>query len=125
MKLTFVNVGYGEAMLIECPDPRFEDGTFVMLIDGGGADEEEFRENPSGRIPFAEYLRERGIRHIDLMVNTHIHEDHLSGLLPVVRDIVPSAYWQGLDANGRQLRHLDMKLAETMSQKKFLMALNI
>ena len=33
MKLTFVNVGYGEAILLECPDPRFADGVFVMVID--------------------------------------------------------------------------------------------
>ena len=34
LKLTFVNVGYGEAALLECPDPAFPGGTFVMVIDG-------------------------------------------------------------------------------------------
>ena len=33
LKLTFVNVGYGEAALLECPDPAFPGGTFVMVID--------------------------------------------------------------------------------------------
>jgi len=124
MKLTFVNVGYGEAMLIECPDPNCVDGTFVMIIDGGSAESEEYIGSTSGRVPFSEYLAERGIRHIDLMVNTHIHEDHLCGLLPVVRRIVPSAYWRALDAEGLRLKKLDVSLAETVSQRKFLCALN-
>ena len=51
MKLTFVNVGYGEAILLECPDPAFPGGCFTMLIDGGGADPAEFAGNTSGRIP--------------------------------------------------------------------------
>ena len=42
LKLTFVNVGYGEAMVLECPDPAFPGGTFVMVIDGGSAEPEEY-----------------------------------------------------------------------------------
>ena len=41
LKLTFVNVGYGEAAVLECPDPAFPGGTFVMVIDGGSAEAEE------------------------------------------------------------------------------------
>ena len=124
MKLTFVNVGYGEAMLIECPDPNCIDGTFVMIIDGGSAESEEYIGSTSGRVPFSEYLAERGIRHIDLMVNTHIHEDHLCGLLPVVRSVMPAAYWRALDAESLRLKPLDREVAETVSQRKFLSALN-
>ena len=42
LKLTFVNVGYGEAALLECPDPAFPGGTFVMVIDGGSTLPETF-----------------------------------------------------------------------------------
>ena len=38
LRLTFVNVGYGEAMVLECPDPARRSGTFVMVIDGGSAE---------------------------------------------------------------------------------------
>ena len=34
MEITFINVGYGESILITCPDPEARDGRFVMLIDG-------------------------------------------------------------------------------------------
>ena len=51
LKLTFVNVGYGEAALLECPDPAFPGGTFVMVIDGGSAEAEEYRDSATGRSP--------------------------------------------------------------------------
>ena len=54
LKLTFVNVGYGEAMILECPDPHFPDGTFVMVIDGGSAEASEFADRSTGRIPLSE-----------------------------------------------------------------------
>lgn len=37
MTLTFVNVGYGEAILLECPDPARPGGRFVMAIEIGRA----------------------------------------------------------------------------------------
>ena len=124
MKLTFVNVGYGEAILIECPDPDCEDGTFVMLIDGGSTELSEYADNTSGRVPFSEYLTERGIRHIDLMVSTHPHEDHICGLFPVVKQVVPTVYWQALNAENLRMQMLDPAMAETVSHQKFLSALN-
>lgn len=52
LKLTFVNVGYGEAALLECPDPAFPGGTFVMVIDGGSAEAEEYRTAPPAVSPW-------------------------------------------------------------------------
>ena len=37
LTVTFVNVGYGEAILLESPDPSKPDGVFTALIDGGSA----------------------------------------------------------------------------------------
>ena len=42
MKLTFVNTGYGEAVLLELQDASRPGGVFTALIDGGGADPQEF-----------------------------------------------------------------------------------
>lgn len=126
MKLTFVNVGYGEAILLECPDPRFADGAFVMLIDGGSAEAAEFADRSSGRVPLAEYLAARKLRHIDLMVSTHIHEDHICGMLPAAEALPPAALWQLLPPGFCKavLHRLDRSLAQTESQDKFLRALN-
>ena len=44
LTVTFVNVGYGEAILLESPDPSKPDGVFTALIDGGSAENSEFAE---------------------------------------------------------------------------------
>ena len=56
LTVTFVNVGYGEAILLECPDPSRPGGVFTALIDGGSAEESEFADRASGRLPVEEYL---------------------------------------------------------------------
>lgn len=125
MRLTFVNVGYGEAMVLECPDPACRNGLFVMLIDGGGNEPSEFADRSSGRVPMAEYLSGRGLDHIDVMVSTHIHEDHICGLLPVLEHWTPRELWQSLPVNFyRRMRPLDVPEGITSSQSKFLRALN-
>lgn len=70
MEIIWINVGYGDSMLVLC------DG-MTVLLDGGSAREEEFA---GPRIRAADYLRRRNIRKIDLLVVSHIHEDHVCGL---------------------------------------------
>lgn len=125
MRLTFVNVGYGEAMVLECPDPACWNGLFVMLIDGGGNEPSEFADRSSGRVPMAEYLSGRGLDHIDVMVSTHIHEDHICGFLPLLEHWTPKELWQSLPTDFyRRMRPLDIPGSVTSSQSKFLRALN-
>lgn len=72
MQITFINVGYGDAILIQ-------KGAFTLLVDGGSALPQEFEGFPD-RIPAWDFLKSQGIRQIDLMVLSHIHEDHTCGL---------------------------------------------
>ena len=92
MDITFINVGYGESILITCPEPEHEDGQFVMLIDGGSDMDSEYT-GESGRIRAIDFLRKKNIRHIDLLVFSHIHEDHTSGLVPIIHSIPVKQYW--------------------------------
>lgn len=55
MDITFINVGYGESILITCEEPGREDGLFVMLIDSGSDMDSEYVGN-SGRIRAADFL---------------------------------------------------------------------
>ncbi len=75
-QVTFINVGNGDAILVEVPDENCREGRFVMLIDGGSNENTEYEETATGRIRAADYLEQKGIGHIDVMVCTHIHEDH-------------------------------------------------
>lgn len=125
MKLTFVNVGYGEAVLIECPDPARPGGAFVMVIDGGSGEAQEYQDRTSGRLPLAEYLTLRGLDHIDAMVCTHVHEDHLCGLVPVMDRWSPGELWQTLpESLHRSLRPLPVPEGAAVSQQKFLRSID-
>ena len=60
----FLDVGQADAALIEC------DGHY-MLIDGGNV--------PDSNLIYSVLQREN-IRHLDIVVGTHAHEDHIGGI---------------------------------------------
>ncbi len=123
LRLTFINVGYGEAMLIDAPDETRPDGRFYALIDGGSAEDSEFADRTSGRIRAEEYLS--SLPRLDLAVSTHIHEDHLCGLLRVCRDHPPAVLRQTLPPGFyRSLHPLGSASATNPSEEKFLTALD-
>lgn len=80
MRVTIINVGYGDAILFQA-----ENG-YTALLDGGSALPEEFRGDPY-RIPGAAYLQAQGIRRLDAVLISHIHEDHVCGLEPILRQV--------------------------------------
>lgn len=55
-------------------------------MDGGSALPQEF-SGYTNRTPAAAYLREAGIQKIDLLVISHIHEDHVCGLEEVLSSV--------------------------------------
>ncbi|MBQ8972299.1 MAG: hypothetical protein IJ074_04390 [Clostridia bacterium] len=80
MKLTIINVGYGDALLFE-----MENG-YTVLLDGGSLRDDEFSGDPC-RIRAVDFLRARGVTHLDAMFISHIHDDHVCGLTPILREI--------------------------------------
>ena len=80
LKLDFLNVGDGDAILL-----REESSDYVMLVDTGRP-HIEFTKG-SKRRACINHLMEEGVDHIDLMVLTHLHFDHIGGALSVLRHI--------------------------------------
>jgi competence protein ComEC len=70
VRISFLDVGQGDAILIQ-------KGNIQILIDGGPSPQSVTLEL-SDRMPFWD-------RSIDLAVLTHAHQDHLAGLLEVLR----------------------------------------
>lgn len=64
LEVHFIDVGQADAALVAC------DGRY-MLIDGGNAEDSDL---------IYSYLERRRVRHLDLMVASHAHEDHIGGL---------------------------------------------
>ncbi|MGN7453984.1 ComEC/Rec2 family competence protein [Paenibacillus pasadenensis] len=71
----FLNVGWGDAHFIRLPSGA------LTLIDGGDGSLAEGRDHP------LRWMERRGLRRLDAMIVTHLHEDHLNGLLDVVRSV--------------------------------------
>lgn len=77
MDVTFLNVGYGESIVIT-------EKEHCIVIDGGSADSATYAGNTSIRI--GAFLRWQKISHIDLMIVTHVHDDHIGGLVELANE---------------------------------------
>jgi len=78
LTLHFLDVGQGDAALIETPAGRW------MLIDAGPAD----RQYDAGRRVIVPYLRRQGVRRLEAVFVSHGHRDHYGGLEAVL-DAMP------------------------------------
>lgn len=86
LEVSFFDVGQGDAIFIETPFKH------QILIDGG-PDRERMMEKLSQEMPFWD-------RTIDLIILTHLEEDHATGLLQVLKEYeVESILWNGLGEN--------------------------
>ncbi len=86
LRMTFIDVGQGESILVEFP------GTTKMLIDGGGTPDDKFDIGESVVSPF---LWRKGIKTIHYLVLTHPHPDHMNGLKAVARNFKIREFWEG------------------------------
>lgn len=88
LEVTFLDVGQGDAAVIEGPRG------FTALIDGGGTYDGAF--DPGERV-VEPFLRSRGIRTLDLVALSHPHPDHLNGLLRIMERFPVRQLWTSGD----------------------------
>jgi len=94
LRVTFVDVGQGDAIVLRS-------GSWTGLIDGG----------PSGTGPRIEaVLRKVKATHLDVLLITHPHADHIGGLAKVVRDFVPTTVVYGAEGTTATWRNLKSEL---------------
>lgn len=67
--VTFLNVGQGDCVFLQSPSGK------TMLVDGG----------PEDAFPtIKKFLDERGIVGLDAVVASHLHTDHIGGLISII-----------------------------------------
>ena len=69
----FLNVGWGDSHIIQLPSG------LITLIDGGDGILSDEQDHP------LKWMEKNGINQLDWMILTHIHEDHLNGLVDIVK----------------------------------------
>jgi competence protein ComEC len=86
LRVTMIDVGQGESILVEFP------GRKTMVIDGGGLAGSPF---DVGDRVVSPVLWRKGISRIDILVLTHPHPDHLDGLVALARNFRVGEFWEG------------------------------
>ncbi len=110
LKLTFIDVGQGDSVLIEFP------GRKKMLVDGGGTPEDTF---DIGERIVSPFLWQKGIRKVDYLVLTHAHPDHMNGLKAVARNFKVMEFWEAFSPEDNQsYAELRRRLAPSTSSRR-------
>lgn len=105
VKVTYLDVGHGDAAVVELPGPR------VLLIDAGGTTSGEF---DTGQSIIAPFLRSRKILKVDYLLVTHPRVDHYGGMTTVVEEFSPSEFWEG-PGKARTARYQELQEAVARS----------
>lgn len=88
-KITFLNVGQGDSIVIELPFRKA-----VYVIDAGGVlrfEQEQWKKTDRpyevGKQVVVPFLKGKGIRAIDIFIATHADADHVEGAEEVLQEI--------------------------------------
>ncbi len=103
MEMTSIDVGQGDSILLVTPEGR------VLLVDAGGLPLWMHSDFDIGEQVVSSYLWHRGIDHIDTVVISHPHADHLGGMPAVIANFHPRELWISID-------HPEGELAPVVAQ---------
>lgn len=104
LELTAIDVGQGESLLLSLPTGE------LALMDGGGFPQFGRRTAPQmdvGEDVVSPYLWSRGIRRLDLIAVSHLHDDHCGGVAALLENFRPRELWTSFTPDARVWRSLE------------------
>lgn len=104
MKVTFVNVGQGDAAIIDIT------GKDTILVDGGGGTADS--EYNIGEEVFLPYLIAKGYSRIDLAIVSHCHRDHTEGIIAAIENLDVHSVMLPSSGEGERYRQAVVAAAE-------------
>lgn len=98
LEATFLDVGQGLSVYIRTPEGR------NVLIDAGGGGDGSFDAGENIVLP---YLRQQGVRELDLLILTHPHADHYGGMQAVAGGLAVRRFaWNGQSEDSQPFSQL-------------------
>ncbi len=91
-ELSAIDVGQGDSLLTAFPNGQ------LMLVDSGGIAAFGRAHRPGidiGEDVVSPYLWSRSIKRLDVVAMTHAHEDHMGGMVAVLKNFRPKEVWLG------------------------------
>ena len=108
LRVTFINVGQGDASLIRIP------GGMNVIIDGGGSS--PVSESDLGETLFVPYLQRNGANVIDYAFLSHYDKDHAQGIAAAARMLKVKNLVLPYRANNKPLAYKD-EIEEIANEK--------
>jgi competence protein ComEC len=100
LEVTAIDVGQGDSILLVLPRGR------TILVDAGGMPEWMHSQMDIGEDVVSPYLWSRGFSHLDTVVVTHAHADHIGGMGAVLANFHPHELWLGVDSPSPELQRV-------------------
>lgn len=95
LRITVIDVGQGDAILVQTPRGH------ALMIDTGGKLERGPSEDGGSAAEAAAarivvpFLIRQGIHHVDAILLTHPHGDHVGGVAPIIRTLGADVFFDG------------------------------